>query len=145
MQKVRGHPTPSKLGVWGSHRLQAKGFRYYFTPLTGVLFNFPSRYWCTIGHEGVFSLGPWSDRIPTGFHVSRGTRVLRAPSRNGLRLQDWSPSLVGRSRPFNWPCGFSLGEGSELPSPEAPQPAARNAFGLEREPRFGCSPFARRY
>ena len=36
----------------------------------GVLFTFPSRYWCTIGHERVFSLGPWSGRIHAGFHVS---------------------------------------------------------------------------
>ena len=52
------------------------GFRYYFTPLTGVLFTFPSRYWFTIGRRGVFSLGSWSTQIPTGFHVSRGTREL---------------------------------------------------------------------
>src|SRR5919107_4551014 len=50
------------------------GFRYYFTPLTGVLFTFPSRYLCSIGRRGVFSLGSWSTQIPTGFHVSRGTR-----------------------------------------------------------------------
>jgi hypothetical protein len=29
--------------------LYAYGFRFYFTPLTGVLFAFPSRYWFTIG------------------------------------------------------------------------------------------------
>jgi hypothetical protein len=39
-----------------------------------VLFTFPSRYLCTIGRRGVFSLGSWSTQIPTGFHVSRGTR-----------------------------------------------------------------------
>ena len=39
----------------------------------GVLFTFPSRYWCTIGRQRVFSLGGWSPRIPTGFHVSRRT------------------------------------------------------------------------
>ena len=50
------------------------GFRYYFTPLTGVLFTFPSRYWFTIGQRLVFSLGRWSSQIPTGFHVPRGTR-----------------------------------------------------------------------
>src|SRR5262249_32098915 len=33
-----------------------------------------SRYLCTIGRRGVFSLGSWSTQIPTGFHVSRGTR-----------------------------------------------------------------------
>ena len=44
-----------------------------------MLFTFPSRYWSTIGHQVVFSLGRWSSQIPTGFHVSRGTRV---PSRS---------------------------------------------------------------
>jgi hypothetical protein len=39
-----------------------------------VLFTFPSRYLFTIGRQGVFSLGRWSSRIPTGFHVSRGTQ-----------------------------------------------------------------------
>ena len=50
------------------------GFRIYFTPLTGVLFAFPSRYWFTIGQLGVFSLGGWSPHIQTGYHVSRPTR-----------------------------------------------------------------------
>ncbi len=36
------------------------GFRFFFTPLAGVLFAFPSRYWFTIGQSGVFSLGGWS-------------------------------------------------------------------------------------
>ena len=33
----------------GSDSLYAYGFRYYFTPLFGVLFTFPSRYLFTIG------------------------------------------------------------------------------------------------
>ena len=51
------------------------GFRFYFTPLTGVLFAFPSRYWFTIGHQGVFSFGRWSSRLPTRFHGPRGTQA----------------------------------------------------------------------
>ena len=58
----------------GSDRLQAHGFRFYFTPLSTVLFTFPSRYWSTIGLSGVFSLGGWSRRIHTGFHVPRATQ-----------------------------------------------------------------------
>jgi hypothetical protein len=49
------------------------GFRFYFTPLSGVLFAFPSRYWFTIGRSGVFSLGGWSPHVQTGFHVPRLT------------------------------------------------------------------------
>jgi hypothetical protein len=49
-----------------------------------VLFTFPSRYWFTIGRQVVFSLGRWSSRIPTGFHVSRGTWVFDPGSPLGL-------------------------------------------------------------
>ena len=45
-----------------------------FDSPSGVLFTFPSRYLCTIGRQRVFSLRRWSSQIPTGFHVSRGTR-----------------------------------------------------------------------
>src|ERR671923_1292169 len=75
MQKVRHHSLRS------SDCLYANGFRFYFTPLTGVLFAFPSRYWFTIGRRGILSLGGWSPRIPTGLHVSRSTWV-RSPERS---------------------------------------------------------------
>ncbi len=70
MQKARRHCLNS------SDRLLAHGFRYYFTPLKGVLFTFPSRYWYTIGLLGVFSLAGWSRRIQTRFLVPRPTQVL---------------------------------------------------------------------
>src|SRR5207244_8096700 len=57
----------------GSHTLYANGCRYYFTPLTGVLFTFPSRYLFTIGCQGVFSLIRWSGQIHAEFHVHRVT------------------------------------------------------------------------
>ena len=46
-----------------SYRLYADGFRISFTPRTGVLFTFPSRYSFTIGHTRVFSLGGWSPQL----------------------------------------------------------------------------------
>ncbi len=49
------------------------GFQVLFHSPSGVLFTFPSRYLCTIGHRIVFSLRRWSSRIPTGFLVSRST------------------------------------------------------------------------
>jgi len=49
-------------------------FQRLFTPLAGVLFTFPTRYWFTIGHQVVFSLGRWSSQLPTGFLVSRCTQ-----------------------------------------------------------------------
>ena len=49
------------------------GFQVLFHSPPGVLFTFPSRYCFTIGHQVVFSLGRWSSRFPTRFHVPRGT------------------------------------------------------------------------
>ena len=68
MQKVRRHPTR------GLRPLVGNRFQVLFTPLAGVLFTFPSRYWFTIGQHLVFSLIPWSGQIHTGFHVSRATQ-----------------------------------------------------------------------
>ena len=50
------------------------GFHVLFHSPTGVLFTFPSRYYFTIGHLGVFSLTRWSSLIHTGFPVSHATR-----------------------------------------------------------------------
>ena len=61
----------------GFHCLYIYGFRFYFTPLSGVLFAFPSRYWFTIGRSGVFSLGGWSPHVQTGFLVPRPTHFHR--------------------------------------------------------------------
>ena len=67
MQKASGHFLRS------SHTLYAIGFRFYFTPLTGVLFTIPSRYLFTIGCQRVFSLIQWSGQIHAEFHVHRIT------------------------------------------------------------------------
>ena len=45
-----------------------------FTPLFGVLFTFPSRYWFAIGLSGVFSLTGWAPLIRAGFLVPRVTQ-----------------------------------------------------------------------
>ena len=49
-------------------------FQVLFHSPPGVLFTFPSRYWFTIGHRRVFSLGRWSSQLQAGFHVPRPTR-----------------------------------------------------------------------
>src|SRR6516162_275114 len=59
-------------------------------PLTGALFTFPSRYWFTIGHQGVFRLRRWSSQIHTRFHGPRATREhAREPCR--CRVRDCHP------------------------------------------------------
>src|ERR1700759_4669715 len=59
-------------------------------PLTGVLFTFPSRYWFTIGHQGVFRLRGWSPQIHTEFH---GLRATWDPARESFefRVQGYHP------------------------------------------------------
>ena len=67
LQKARHHPHKGLWPVVGTR------FQVLFHSPPGVLFTFPSRYFFTIGHQVVFSLGRWSSLLPTRFHVSRGT------------------------------------------------------------------------
>ena len=60
-------------------------FQVCFTPLIGVLFTFPSRYWFAIGRSGVLSLGGWSPHIQTKLHVFRPTQE----QLSFLRIQDY--------------------------------------------------------
>ena len=93
MQKARRHCISS------SDRLKAHGFRYCFTPLVGVLFTFPSRYWSTIGLTGVFSLAGWARRIRAGLLVSRVTQDC---TKAGLAsCTELSSSTVELSRTFH--------------------------------------------
>ena len=46
------------------------GFQVLFHSPPGVLFNFPSRYFFSIGYQLVFSLDRWSGLLHTGFLVS---------------------------------------------------------------------------
>jgi hypothetical protein len=55
-------------------QLVGSRFQVLFHSPPGVLFTFPSRYWFTIGRQGVLSLRGWAPRIHTGFHVPRATR-----------------------------------------------------------------------
>ena len=78
--------------------MKATGFRDSFTPLIGVLFTFPSRYWFAIGLSGVFSLAGWSRRIRAELlvlRVTQDTTKSRLASFTGL-----SPSMVELSRTF---------------------------------------------
>ena len=74
----RNSPVHSAIGT-PSHKnvlrlLVGTRFQVLFHSPHGVLFTFPSRYWFTIGHQGVFSLARWSWRLPTEFLVFRCTQ-----------------------------------------------------------------------
>ena len=138
LQKARRH-TARVLRLLVGARFQV----LFHSPL-GVLFTFPSRYWSTIGHRRVFSLGGWSPRIRTGFHVSGTTRVPSSQSaRFGVRgSHPVPPAFPGRSataRICNCAHGLRPMEGT-VPQPRMQQrPQAYTCMGL------GWCAFARRY
>ena len=99
-------------------------FQVCFTPLAGVLFAFPSRYWFTIGHQGVFRLGEWSPQIRTGFHVSRPNWDPGRPD-GGFRLRGCHP--LWRDFP--------------VASPILPDPTARSRNPGKQASRFGLLRF----
>src|SRR5688500_996413 len=92
LQKARSHITqgPKSLQAPTACRHTVSGT--IARPLTGALFTFPSRYSCTIGHQGVFRLTRWSWQIHTGFLGPRATwdplqqsNQFRLPDSHGLR------------------------------------------------------------
>ena len=70
---------PFLVGAW---------FQFYFTPLTGVLFTFPSRYLFAIGLQEYLALPVSSGGFPQAIHVLRysGTIVEETVR---FRLQDY--------------------------------------------------------
>src|SRR5438270_11940085 len=68
MQKARRH------GTRPLRPLVSTRFQVLFHSPSGVLFTFPSRYYFTIGRQGVLSLAGWSPRVPTGFRVPGRTQ-----------------------------------------------------------------------
>src|SRR5699024_12496525 len=89
LHKVRRHAKSALRLLVGTR------FQVLFHSPSGVLFRFLSRYWFTIGHQGVSSLGRWSSRIPTEFLVCRRTQD---PLRR-KRLFDYR-ALTFCGRPF---------------------------------------------
>jgi hypothetical protein len=125
MQKASRHHTLRH----GSDTLYACGCRYYFTPLAGVLFTFPSRYSFTIGCQGVFSLIRWSGRIHAEFHVHRIT---------------WDPSRGIEN--FAHPAVTVSGRSFQIVKLASHPPTSRSLNpGNTSTPGLGFSAFARHY
>ena len=76
-----GVALPLLVSIW---------FQVLFHSPPGVLFTFPSRYWSTIAHQGVFSLSRWSSILPSGFLVPRRTQGLPRPA-SRLRIREFHP------------------------------------------------------
>src|SRR5438270_2232160 len=70
----KGTPSPTLVAQRRLRQLVGSRFQVLFHSPPGVLFTFPSRYWFTIGRQGVLSLRGWAPQIHTGFQGSRATR-----------------------------------------------------------------------
>ena len=87
LQKARRRPVRLRLIV-------DQRFQVLFHSPPGVLFTFPSRYSCTIGHLRILSLTRWSSQIHTGFHGPGATRV---------SVRRWSNFVYGTLTPCGAP------------------------------------------
>ena len=94
MQKARRHTFVLRPFV-------STRFQILFTPFSRVLFTFPSRYWFTIGHRGVFSLTGWFRLLLAEFHVLRGTQDTTTIF--WILPTGLSPPMATRSSVFSYP------------------------------------------
>ena len=132
MQKARSQePLPKESSLLP---LVGTRFQDLFHSPPGVLFTFPSRYWFTIGHGRVCSLGGWSPQLPAGFLVSRGTQGPEPRGPVVFRLQD--SHLVSWGVPAHF--DYTLDSRGVAPrsGPTTPE---------DKSPGLGSSRFARRY
>ncbi len=129
MQKARSHRSAMLAHSLPLLPLVGTRFQVLFHSPSGVLFTFPSRYWCTIGHGRVCSLGGWSPQIPTGFLVSRRTQVPEPLSADVFRIRD--------SHPLWWavPGRFCYTLAVQRDQPRSGPTTPRTS------PRFGLLPF----
>src|SRR5438874_3527744 len=102
----KGTPSP---GSWlpssGLRQLVGSRFQVLFHSPPGVLFTFPSRYWFTIGRQGVLSLRGWAPQIHTEFHVLRATREHRSET-GRLSPTGLLPSAAALSKDVRLAAGF---------------------------------------
>src|SRR5688572_9885565 len=121
MQKARSQESEDSLLPLAGTR-----FQVLFHSPPGVLFTFPSRYWCTIGYGRVCSLGGWSPQIPTGFLVSRRTQVPKPQSEAMFRVRGSHP--LWQAVPGRFRYTLQVLRNKSRFGPTTPGPEAR--FGL---------------
>src|SRR5919199_2522788 len=140
----KGTPSPALVAQHELRQLVGSRFQVLFHSPPGVLFTFPSRYWFTIGRQGVLSLRGWAPRIHTEFHGLRATRDHHSET-GQLSPTGLLPSVAVLSMNVRLAAGFVTPRWSHRSIKWVPRPPCRNAGGLSRCTGLGSSPFARRY
>ncbi len=115
MQKVRRHPTR------GLRPLVSNRFQVLLTPLTGVLFTFPSRYSALSVDEEYLALRRGRRGFTRGFTCPVLLRILLGFLR--ISVTGVSPSLPALSRTFSYPLECHSGV-------LQPRPDKSRRFGL---------------
>ena len=139
LQKARRHPGSPP----GSDRPEAHGFRICFTPLAGVLFTVPSRYWFTIGRWRCLALGRGRPRF-TPDSACPELLTIRWPRPDAPSPTGLSPPVAVRSSDLRLEHRCP-GEPAAAGSPSLVQPRPGIAGRLCHQNGLGSSPFARRY
>ena len=128
----------------GFDLLWVHGFRFCFTPLTGVLFAVPSRYYALSVAVSYLALDRGRPSFRQGFS---GLAVLRTPSHGAWSISPTglSPSVAGLPMPFDYRSGFVTPRALAYRSGRYLQHPAYNGMHLGIRMGLGSSPFARRY
>ena len=114
-------------------------FQVLFHSPPGVLFTFPSRYWCAIGHRVVLRLGWWSTQVRTGFHVPGPTQGPRRAVRSGFAYG--AVTRCGRpSHAVPLP-SRTCARGRQPPDARPCNPAGGTPAGYPRSPVWPSVPF----
>src|SRR3954451_7742408 len=142
LQKAR-HQATGKPAT-PSDCLWARGFRYCFTPLIGVLFTFPSRYLFAIGRQEYLALDGGPPSFP---HERPSTRYSGGTSRSSIVFVYGAVTLSG---PTFLTGSTNDGVGNSAGSMQGPedlllQPPPRNGCYLSRWVSLGSSRFACHY
>ncbi len=103
----KGTPSPTLVAQHRLRLLVGSRFQVLFHSPPGVLFTFPSRYWFTIGRQGVLSLRGWSPQIHTGFPGSSATRDRREEAGH-VSSTGLLPSVTALSMAFDYVPALSL-------------------------------------
>ena len=140
---TKGTPSPQQLTLRGSDRPEAHGFRFCFTPLAGVLFTVPSRYWSTIGRWRYLALGRgrpcFRPDVACPALLTIQNHPARSPVAYGVLTLSDAPFQRASAQPS------CPGEAAAAPSVLLVQPPSGIAGRLSRPMGLGSSPFARRY
>ena len=133
MQKARRQAL--RLRAIALRPLVGRWFQVQCPPLKGVLPIVRSRYWSTIGRQGVLSLAGGTPQIHACFHVTGATQV---PHQRLFAYAYGTITLCGRTFQ-NGSANEKFGNSCALKPVRSFNPSTTSREGL------GSGPFARRY